>query len=101
MQDAVYVPYSWHQADQERLPKRGEGGDDAGCAAVVPLHGGFAHNIYLANWTRPDLAYAVSKLCRFMHNPGEAHVAELKRLLRYLEGTSVCYTKLGTKITSR
>ena len=44
--------------------------------------------IYLANWTRPDLAYAVSKLCRFMHNAGDVHVAELKRVLRYLAGTA-------------
>jgi hypothetical protein len=44
--------------------------------------------IYLANWTRPDLSYAVSKLCRFMHNPGEVHAAELKRALRYLRRTS-------------
>ena len=43
--------------------------------------------IYLVNWTRPDMAYAVSKLCRFMHNPGKPHVAALKHLLRYLVGT--------------
>ena len=44
--------------------------------------------IYIMNWTRPDVAYAVSKLCRFMHNPGEEHIKALKRLLRYLAGTS-------------
>jgi hypothetical protein len=43
--------------------------------------------IYLVNWTRPDMAYAVSKLCRFMHNPGKPHLAALKHLLRYLVGT--------------
>jgi hypothetical protein len=50
--------------------------------------------IYIMNWTRGDVAYAVSKLCRFMHNPGEAHITALKRLLRYLHGTAdfgLCY----------
>ena len=39
---------------------------------------------YLANWTRPDVAFAVSKLARFMQAPGQKHVKELKRVLRYL-----------------
>jgi len=43
--------------------------------------------IYLSQWTRPDIAYAVSKLCRFMHNPSKTHTTALKRTLRYLKGT--------------
>jgi hypothetical protein len=39
---------------------------------------------YLANWTRPDVAFAVSKLARFMQTPGQKHAKELKRVLRYL-----------------
>jgi hypothetical protein len=44
--------------------------------------------LYFVNWTRPDLAYAVSKLCRYMHNPGQPHMAALKHTLRYLSGTA-------------
>ena len=44
--------------------------------------------IYLVMWTRPDLAFAQSKLSKFMHCPGPKHVAALKRLLRYLAGTA-------------
>jgi hypothetical protein len=44
--------------------------------------------IFFVGWTRPDLAYAVSKLCRFMHNPGREHIIALKRLLRYLKATA-------------
>ena len=44
--------------------------------------------IYLVLWTRPDMAYAVSKLCKFMHNPGHDHIIALKRLLRYLLATA-------------
>jgi len=47
-----------------------------------------ASAIYITMWTRPDIAYAVSKLCRFMHNPGEEHIKALKRLLRYMAGSS-------------
>lgn len=44
--------------------------------------------IYFSNWTRPDLTYAVGKLCKYMHNPGKAHVIALKRTLRYLKATA-------------
>ncbi|XP_070049071.1 uncharacterized mitochondrial protein AtMg00810-like [Nicotiana tomentosiformis] len=36
--------------------------------------------------TRPDVSYAVNKLCQFMHDPRESHFLALKRLLRYLKG---------------
>jgi hypothetical protein len=37
--------------------------------------------------TRPDIAYAVSRLAQFMSNPTEEHWTALKRMLRYLRGT--------------
>ena len=44
--------------------------------------------LYLAMWTRPDIAFAVGKLAKYMHNPGAAHVSLLKHLLRYLKGAT-------------
>jgi hypothetical protein len=49
------------------------------------------HNIigslcYLVN-TRPDLAYSVGYVSRFMEAPREEHLAAVKRILRYLAGT--------------
>ena len=41
---------------------------------------------HAANWTRPDLTYLVSKAAKFMQTPGDAHVALLKKALRYLRG---------------
>ena len=41
--------------------------------------------------TRPDLMYAVSLISRFMANPSETHWNAIKRILRYLKGT----TELG------
>mgnify|MGYP006897139288 CR=1 FL=1 len=43
--------------------------------------------IYVMTWTRPDIAYALGTLCRFMHNPGKPHITALKHLLRYMHGT--------------
>ena len=40
------------------------------------------------SWTRLDIAFAVSKLCKYMQNPGREHIVALKRLLRYLKGTA-------------
>ncbi|XP_019178918.1 PREDICTED: uncharacterized protein LOC109174086 [Ipomoea nil] len=37
--------------------------------------------------TRPDLSYAVNKLCLFMHAPTVEHWGLLKRVLRYVKGT--------------
>lgn len=37
--------------------------------------------------TRPDLAYSVSKLSRFMANPGRQHTSAVKRVLRYVNTT--------------
>ncbi|XP_019188346.1 PREDICTED: uncharacterized protein LOC109182649 [Ipomoea nil] len=37
--------------------------------------------------TRPDLSYAVNRLCQFMHAPTTDHWVLLKRVLRYIKGT--------------
>ena len=42
---------------------------------------------YLANATRPDIAYAVNRLASYTANPSLQHVGALKRILRYLAGT--------------
>ena len=42
---------------------------------------------FLANATRPDLAYAVNRLAAYTANPSLQHTSALKRILRYLSGT--------------
>lgn len=37
---------------------------------------------------RPDIAFAVNKVCQFMHAPKESHWQAVKRILRYLSSTS-------------
>ncbi|XP_035842850.1 uncharacterized mitochondrial protein AtMg00810-like [Helianthus annuus] len=40
-----------------------------------------------ATLSRPDIAYAVNKVCQFMHSPTENHWSAVKRILRYLKGS--------------
>ncbi|XP_019152218.1 PREDICTED: uncharacterized protein LOC109149050 [Ipomoea nil] len=37
--------------------------------------------------TRPDLSFAVNRVCQHMHSPTTEHWAMLKRVLRYVKGT--------------
>ena len=44
--------------------------------------------------TRPDIAHAVGVVSRYMANPGREHWNAVKRILRYIKGTSdvaLCY----------
>lgn len=38
--------------------------------------------------TRPDISYAVQQVCLFMHQPRDTHMQLVKRILRYIKGTS-------------
>ena len=44
--------------------------------------------MYLSVSTRPDISYAVSSLARFSSKPSKEHWTTLKRLLRYLKGST-------------
>jgi len=58
---------------------------------------------YLANATRPDIAFATSTLSRFCTDPGEMHWYLAKRVLRYLKETShysIKYTRNQHALTA-
>ncbi|CAM9798146.1 unnamed protein product, partial [Heterosigma akashiwo] len=42
---------------------------------------------WLANWTRPELTFAVDKLQRFQSNPEPKHFEAAQRVFRCLKGT--------------
>jgi hypothetical protein len=43
---------------------------------------------FIMRVSRPDIAYAVSALSKFLSNPGIEHYRQLHHLLRYLRGTT-------------
>jgi histone deacetylase 1/2 len=45
--------------------------------------------------TRPDISFAVNKVCQFLHAPTSVHWTAVKRILRYVKHT----VSLGLKIT--
>ena len=47
--------------------------------------------LYLSTKTRPDIAYAVNSVARFSSQPTKQHWVAIKRIFRYLKGT----TRLG------
>ncbi|KAL0361076.1 UNVERIFIED_CONTAM: Retrovirus-related Pol polyprotein from transposon TNT 1-94 [Sesamum radiatum] len=53
----------------------------------IPYSNAIGSVMYLMVSTRPDIAYAVSCLSRFMSNAGLPHWGALKWLLRYLNGS--------------
>ena len=44
--------------------------------------------LHVSGWTRPDIAFAVSNVARFCSSPSKEHWTAVKRILRYLKGTS-------------
>ncbi|XP_042065599.1 secreted RxLR effector protein 161-like [Salvia splendens] len=62
----------------------------------IPYANAIGSVMYQMVSTRPDIAYAVSCLSRYMANPGLVHWEALKWLLRYLKHTTkygLCYSK--------
>lgn len=53
--------------------------------------------MYLMMATRPDIAFAVSHLSKFCADPSEHHWTAVKRVFRYLKGTSKLGLRLGHK----
>jgi len=50
--------------------------------------------MYAMLGSRPDIAYAVAKVSQYSTNPNPAHWSAVKRIFRYLAGTSdrgLCY----------
>lgn len=44
-------------------------------------------SLQYATITRPDITFAVNRVCQFMHAPTTLHWQAVKRILRYLNGT--------------
>ena len=72
--------------------------DDSECIDTVktPYSSAVGSVMYAMISTRPDLAYAIGLVSRFMSIPGSVHWEAVKWLLRYIKGShdlSLVYTK--------
>ncbi|KAI1002500.1 hypothetical protein K3495_g5705 [Podosphaera aphanis] len=43
--------------------------------------------LHIANMTRPDIQYAINRLCRYVRNPPKNSFLALKNLVRYMSRT--------------
>ncbi|PHU03459.1 Indole-3-acetaldehyde oxidase [Capsicum chinense] len=56
--------------------------------ALVPYASAVGSRMYAIVCTKPDIAYVVGVVSRYMENPGKEHWEAVKWFLRYLRGTS-------------
>ena len=61
----------------------------------VPYKEAIGSLMYAAIGSRPEIAFTVSYLARFMQNPGPAHWEAVKRVIRYLKGTKDAKLTIG------
>ncbi|CAA0842075.1 cysteine-rich RLK (RECEPTOR-like protein kinase) 8 [Striga hermonthica] len=82
---SVNIPFAAHIVlSKDQSPKTDS---EIDLVKNVPYSNAIGSVMYLMVSTRPDIAYAVSCLSRYMSNPGMPHWEALKWLLRYLNGS--------------
>ncbi|GKA38636.1 ribonuclease H-like domain-containing protein, partial [Tanacetum coccineum] len=67
--------------------QRSSAGADGDPISDPTLYRSLASSLKNLTFTRPNISYAVQKVCLYMHDPREPHLAALKRILRYVCGT--------------
>jgi transposase InsO family protein len=68
----------------------------------IPYRSALGMLLYLSVCTRGDIMYIVSRLAKYVSNPGIKHWQALKRVLRYLRGTTkygLRYLRAGSMTT--
>ncbi|CAJ2636501.1 unnamed protein product [Trifolium pratense] len=72
----------------EKDPFRPKEENETDLGSEVPYLSAIGALMYLANCTRPDIAFAVNLLARFSSCPTKRHWKGIKHIFRYLRGTS-------------
>lgn len=91
----VATPMEEPKSPDDRLELITEQDEDA---VDAPYREAIGSLMYLMIGSRPDIAYAVGKLARFCEQPKWKHWVAVKRVLRYVNGTSdmgLCYNGLN------
>ncbi|OMO81435.1 Reverse transcriptase, RNA-dependent DNA polymerase [Corchorus capsularis] len=77
------APRAWFQRFSNALYDLGFSSSHADPSIIVGA-------LQYLTFTRLDITYVVQQVCQFMHAPRDVHVQAVKRILRYLKGTSSC-----------
>lgn len=89
---------SLHLSCKDHTPSTEEECELMSCTPYRSLIGSL---MYLAISTRPDIAYAVQQLCKFMDCYGTVHWEAAKHVVQYLKGSHTTGLILGVKHTTR
>ena len=81
------TPMMGRSLDVEKDPFRPKEQGEEILGSGYPYLSAISVLMYLANGTRPDIAFAVNLLARFSSAPTKRHWSGVKRILRYLRGT--------------
>ncbi|GJY45273.1 ribonuclease H-like domain-containing protein [Tanacetum coccineum] len=92
-----------HEIHEEETPIDTEKklGPEGSPITDLTLYRSLAGSLQYLTFTRPDLSYAVQQLCLYMHDPREPHINAMKRVLRYLRGTTDLELQLFRSTTSQ
>ena len=82
------TPMVVRSLDPTKDPFRPKEDDEEMLGPEVPYLSAIGALMYLANCTRPDIAFAVILLARFSSSPTRRHWNGIKHILRYLQETA-------------
>ncbi|UYV67002.1 hypothetical protein LAZ67_4003628, partial [Cordylochernes scorpioides] len=89
LQSVPSDPYS--KLTKEMCPKDNQEIEEM---SKIPYRQTIGSLMYLMTGTRPDIAYAVSRVSQFMNNPGPSYWTAVKKIFGYLEATKnigICF----------
>ncbi|XP_069145705.1 secreted RxLR effector protein 161-like [Solanum lycopersicum] len=82
------TPMIFRSLDVNKDPFRSQEKDEEILGSEVPYLITIGALMYLANTTRPDIAFVVNLLARYSSAPTRRHWNGIKHILRYLKGTT-------------
>jgi hypothetical protein len=82
------TPMIGRSLDIRKDPFRPKDDDEEVLGAEIPYLSAIGALLYLAQCTRPDIAFSVNLLARFSSAPTQRHWNGIKNIFRYLKGTT-------------
>jgi hypothetical protein len=71
------------------------GSEEASLLSTLPYREAIGSLTHIMRKTRPDIAFSVSVVARFMHNPAFVHWKAVQRIVKYLHSTQDLTFQVG------